>query len=159
MKGLLILITVFVVSLLVLFIISAPGALFRGMYFLTGDTLDKPEDDAGHKMFLLFGNGARALAMVTAEICAFAMRLASTTIQPVCTIGFIVNNIPFLTLNFSIVMMLVVDTVSWVFFEFQAPSWFSLSVVITTIFVTNKGARAHVALRLRQQIDSFTIGG
>ena len=110
-------------------------------------------------MFVLFGNGATALAMVTAEICACAMRLASTTIQPVCTVGFILNNIPFFTLNMSIVLVIVVNTVTWVFFEFQSPFWFYVSVVITCIFVTNKGARAHVALRLRQQIDSLTVGG
>ena len=97
--------------------------------------------------------------MVTAEICACVMRPASTIIHPVCSVGFIVNHIPFFTLNFSIVLILVVQTVTVVFFEFRAPFWFNASAVLTFILVTNKGARAHVALRLRQQIDSFTIGG
>ena len=34
-----------------------------------------------------------------------------------------------------------------------------MSVVVATILATNKGARKHVVTRLRQQIDSFTIGG
>ena len=97
--------------------------------------------------------------MVTAEICAYAMCPSSTIVQPVCVVGFIINNIPFFTLNFSIVLLLVVQIVTRVFFEVQAPFWFSVSALVTTIFVTNKGARAHVATRLRQQIDSFTIGG
>ena len=97
--------------------------------------------------------------MVTAEICACVMRPASTIIHPVCSVGFIVNHIPFFTLNFSIVLVLVVQTVTVVFFEFRAPFWLNASLVLTTILVTNKGARAHVATRLRQQIDSFTIGG
>ena len=54
---------------------------------------------------------------------------------------------------------MVVNTVTWVVFEFQLPFWLNISAVLTTILVTNKGARAHVATRLRQQIDSFTIGG
>ena len=85
--------------------------------------------------------------------------LSSTIIHPVCAVGFIVYNIPFFTLNFSIVLSLVVQTVTKVFFEFQSPFWLCFSAVLTCIFVTNKGARDHVATRLRQQIDSFTIGG
>ena len=111
-------------------------------------------------MFLLFCNGVTALAMVSAETCAcIIMRPASTTIQPVCSVGFIVINIPFVTLNFSIVLFFVLHTVTWVFFELQSPFWLNGSALITSILVTNKEARAHVALRLRQQIDSFTIGG
>ena len=97
--------------------------------------------------------------MVTAEICACLMRPASTIIHPpVCSVGLIVNSIPFFTLNLSIVLMLVVQTAT-VFFELQTSILFNISAVLTTILVTNKGARAHVAKRLRQQIDSFTIGG
>ena len=160
MKGLFILITVCVVLTFVLAHIVKPGA-FSGIYFLTGDILDKPEDSTAHLMFFVFGNGVTALAMVTAEICAFIMRPASTstTIQPVCSVGFVVNNIPFVTLNFSVVISLVLQTVTKVFFEIQLPFWFNVSVLITSILVTNKGARAHVATRLRQKIDSFTMGG
>ena len=119
----------------------------------------KPEDNRAHLMFLLFCNGVTALALVSAETCACIMRPASTAIQPVCSVGFIVINIPFVTLNFSIVLFFVLHTVTWVFFELQSPFWLNGSALITSILVTNKDARAHVALRLRQQIDSFTIGG
>ena len=141
--------------------IFEPGALFtfRGVNLLTGEVLDEPDVGKAYLVFLLSSNAITALAMVTAEICACIMRPASTIIQPVCSVGFIVNNIPFFTLNFSIVLSLVVQTVTWVFLEIRVPYWFDISGVITSIFVTNKAARAHVATRLRQLIDSFTIGG
>ena len=121
--------------------------------------LVEPEYGKANIIFFLFGNTVTALAMVIAEICACVMRPASTIIHPMCSVGFVVNNIPFFTLNFSIVLILMVQTVTMVFFEFLAPFWLNISAVITTILVTNKGARAHVALRLRQRIDSFTNGG
>ena len=139
-------------------LIIEPGFLFRGMIFLTGEMLDEPEVGKAYLVFLLFSNAVTAFVMVTAEICACIKRPASTIIHPVCSVGFIVNHIPFFTLNSSIVLILVVQTVTVVNFEFQSLFWLNLSAVITGIFVTNKGARAHVATRLRQQIDSFTIG-
>ena len=108
---------------------------------MTGDMLDEPEVGKAYSVFLLFGNGAMALAMVTAEICACIMRPASTIVHPVCSVGFVVNHIPFFSLNISIVLVTVVNTVTWVFFEFQSPFWLNISLVITSIFVTNKGAR------------------
>ena len=169
MKGIFILITVYVGLLFGLGYFIYPGALFTGMYFLTGDMSDKPEDSIGklHLMLFISGNALTAFAMATGELCAFVMRPASKNIHPcapiiqpaVCSVGFITNNIPFFTLNLSIVLLLVVQIVTMVFFEFSSPFWLNLSVVVTTIFVTNKGARGHVALRLRQRIDSFTNGG
>ena len=53
---------------------------------------------------------------------------------------------------------MVVHTVARIFLDYFAPFCFP-AVVVTTIFVTNQGARAHVAQRIRQQIDTFTIGG
>ena len=82
--------------------------------------------------FFLFGDAVTGLAMVTAEICACIMRLASTVIHPVCSVGFIVNHVPFFTLNFSIVLSLVVQAVTMVFFEFLAPFWLNISAVIST---------------------------
>ena len=161
LKGIFILITVCVALLFAWTHIVSPGVLFslRGMHILTGDMLDEPEVGKAYSVFLLFGNGAMALAMVTAEICACIMRPASTIVHPVCSVGFVVNHIPFFSLNISIVLVTVVNTVTWVFFEFSSPYWLNMSAVMTSILVTNKGARAHVATRLRQQIDSFTIGG
>ena len=87
------------------------------------------------------------------------MRPALTITQPVCSDGFTVNNIPFFSLNFSIVLGIVVQLVTAVFFEFLVPFWLHTSVIVATILATNKGARKHVALRLRQKIATFTIGG
>ena len=53
--------------------------------------------------------------------CAHVMRPASTIIHPVCSVGFIVNNIPFFSLNFSMVLGIVGQLVSGVFFEFVQP--------------------------------------
>ena len=147
MRGLFILITVWNVLLFVLAEIFEPGALYARVGFLTGDMFSKPEDNRAHLMFLLFCNGVTALALVSAETCACIMRPASTAIQPVCSVGFIVINIPFVTLNFSIVLFFVLHTVTWVFFELQSPFWLNGSALITSILVTNKEARAHVNIQ------------
>ena len=156
----LILITVFVVLLFVLAQIIEPGALFKNVYFLTGDMVEvETSNDKFNTgaLFILFSSGITTLTMVTSEICAWIKRPASTINHPVCSPGFIVNHISFFTLNMSIGFGLVVMVVL-VFLEYVAPFWFPAAVV-TTIFVTNQGARAHVAQRIRQQIDTFTIGG
>ena len=135
-------------------------------YFLSGNSFDQEDSKTGSismakltSMFILFFSGVTAVAMVISEICALVMRPASTIIHPVCSAGFIVNNIPFFSLNFSIVLGIVVQLVTAVFFEFLVPFWLHTSVIVATILATNKGARKHVALRLRQQIATFTIGG
>ena len=158
----LILITVFVVSLFVVAQIIEPGALFKKLNFLTGEPVDRVEVDDVTKLcaiFILFPAGVTALAMITSEICAWVKRPASTIVHPVCSAGFIVNSIPFFSLNTSIVLAMVVRVVAIVFFEFFVSFWLTHSVIITTIFATNKLARKHVATRLRQHIDTFTIGG
>ena len=159
LKCLFILITVYVGSFFLLAQIIEPGALFGRVYFLTGDLFEQEESIAAlTEVFILFSHGITALAMVTAEICARIMRPASTIIQPVCSAGFVVNSIPFFTLNLSIVLIIVVQLVTGVFLDFVLPFWLIISGLITTILVTNKGATKHVLSRLRQQIDSFTIG-
>ena len=153
-------ITIFVGLFFVLAQIIEPGALFGRAYFFTGDLFEQEESVAKlTEIFILFPHGITALAMVTAEICARIMRPVSTIVHPVCSAGFIVNNIPFVSLNFSIVLVIVLQIVTGVFFEFVLPFWLLVSALITTILVTNKGAKKHVASRLRQQIDTLTIGG
>ena len=78
--------------------------------------------------------------MVTSEVCAHVMRTVSTINLPVCSPGFIVNYIPFFILNFSIVLAIVMH-------------------MVAAVFLTNRGTRTHVASRLQQHIDTFTIGG
>ena len=87
---------------------------------MTGDMLVEREFGKAGITFFLFGDGAtaRGLAMVTAEICACVMRPVSTIIRPSCSVGFVVNTILFFTLNFFIVLILVVQTATGVFFEF-----------------------------------------
>ena len=158
----LILITVYVGLFSVLAQIIEPGALFKNVYFLTGDMVEvENSNDKFNRLtgalFILFSSGITTLTMVTSEICAWIKRPASTINHPVCSPGFIVNHISFFTLNMSIGFGLVVMVVL-VFLEYVAPFWFPAAVV-TTIFVTNQGARAHVAQRIRQQIDTLTIGG
>ena len=157
----LVLITVYNGLFFVLAQIIEPGALFKfkKMYLFAVDVPDLEDDFA--KLILihfLFSNGITALAMVISAICAWIKRPTSTISQPVCSVGFIVNHIPFFTLNMSFVFWMVAQTLARVFLDFFAPFWFPTAVV-TTIFVTNQGARAHVAQRIRQRIDTFTIGG
>ena len=129
LKGLFILITVWNVLLFVLAEIIEPGTVYASVGFLTGDMLVEPE----HYLIIL-GNVVTGLAMVTAEICACVMKLrnASTIIHPVCSVGFIV---PFFTLDSSILLILVVQTVTMVFFEFRAPFWLTASVVLRDALV------------------------
>ena len=153
MKSLLILITVNVVLLALLAHMTEPGSLLGRVDFEQEDSMAKST-----RMFLVFSNGITALAMVTSEICVRVMRPASTIIEPVCSAGFIVNTIPFLTLNFSIVLGIVVHAITGFFFEFDFHIWLHISALLTAILLTNKMARKHVASRLRQQIDTITIG-
>ena len=166
-----ILITVYIASFFLLAHLIEPGAVLERVHFLSGNLFD-PEDSESKflltssisiailaTMFLVFSSSLAAFAMVTSEICARVMRPASTIIHPVCSVGFIVNSIPFFSLNFSLVLGIVGQIVSGVFFGFVQPFWLHMSMVVAMILATNKGARKHVATRLRQQIDSFTIGG
>ena len=133
---------------------TEPGSLLGGADFEQEDSMAKST-----RMFLVFSNGITALTMVTSEICVRVMRPASTITEPVCSTGFIVNTIPFLTLNFSIVLGIVVHAVTGFFFDFDFDIWLHICALLTAILLTNKMARNHVASRLRQQINTITIGG
>ena len=143
MKSLLILITVNVVLLALLAHMTEPGSLLGRVDLEQEDSMAKST-----RMFLVFSNGITVLAMVTSEICVRVMRPAPTIIEPVCSAGFIVNTIPFLTLNFSIVLGIVVHAITGFFFEFDFHIWLHISALLTAILLTNKMARKHVASRL-----------
>ena len=69
----------------------------------------------------------------------------------------IVNTIPFSTLNLSIALAVVVNIISailgvWLVNGLQA------SMILAGLVVTNKNVRKHLRLRLRQNMDSLTIG-
>ena len=162
LNGLFILITVYAGLFFFLAQIVDPGALFKRVDFLTGGSVGQ-EDSLSMAIltaiFIHFSWGVTAVAMFTSEICARVLRPAALIINPGCSPGFIVNSIPFFTLNFSIVLAIVVHVVTPLFFGFLLPSWQTFSLLITTILATNKEARAHVGSRVRQKIDTFTIGG
>ena len=154
------LISFYVVLFFLLAQIIEPGVLFKKVNFLRGNPVDLEDDITKlSTTFFIFSGGITALAMTISEICAWVMRPASTFVNPVCSAGFIVNSIPFFTLNTSIVLAMVVRVVTNIFFGRVVPFWLINSVVITAIFLTNKLARAHVQSRLQQQIDTLTIGG
>ena len=160
LKGIFILITVYVVLILLLAQVTEPGALIGKVHFLA--RLFDPEDTMvrSTRIVILFCNGVTVFVMITSELCACIMRPASTITLPVCSAGFIVNTIPFFSLNISIVLALVVHVVTGVFFKFLGrPFWLYFSAILMAILVTNQGARKHVATRVRQQIDTLTIGG
>ena len=167
-------ITVYVFAIFELANIIEPGAVFKSAcmplfmqaYLLNGDPCL-----AGYVIprSFLFTFGITAIAMIGAEVCARIMRPAnaSTTGNPlsVCSPSFIVNNIPFLSLNSSIAMGLGLQVTLHVFakffkltkllgFHLQMPS-----LLLIAILATNKLARKHFALRLRQHFDVVTISG
>ena len=160
-KLVLILVLVLITVNVVLFCVFVqPGALFERVSFLTDDVFQLDTMAKSTRMFLIFCNVGTVLVMVISEICAQIMRPASTIVHPVCSAGFIVNNIPFVTLNFSVVLAIVIHVVTSAFFEsLDGPFYFHMSALVTAILVTNKLARKHLASRLRQKIDTITIGG
>ena len=137
--------------------------LFMQAYLLNGDPCL-----AGYvipRSFLMFFLGITAIAMIAAEVCARIMRPASTSTTgnhvSVCSPSFIVNNIPFVSLNSSIALVLGLQ-VTLQFIKLNKPHWYQLqipSLLLIAILATNKLARKHVALRLRQHFDVVTIRG
>ena len=163
-------ITVYVFAIFELANIIEPGAVFKSAcmplfmqaYLLNGDPCL-----AGYVIprSFLFTFGITAIAIAIAEVCARIMRpaYASTTGNPlsVCSPSFIVNNIPFVSLNSSIALGLGLQ-VTLQFLKLDKPPWYQLqipSLLLIAILATNKLARKHVVLRLRQYFDVVTIGG
>ena len=117
---------------------------------------------------ILIIDGIITIVMIASEVCARIMRPAnaSTARNPVtlCSPSFIVNNIPFLSLNSSIAMVLGLQVTLHVFvkfFKLNKPLVLHLqmpSLLLIAILATNKLARKHLALRLRQYFDVVTIG-
>ena len=178
MTGLLILITVYVFTIFELANIIEPGAVFKSacmplymqVYLLNGGP-SRADCLAGYVIPRSTStiHGITAIAMIAAEVCARIMRPAnlSTTGNPVtvCSPSFIVNNIPFLSLNSSIALVFGLQVTLKVFVEFfklnKPNKWYQLqvpSLLLIAILATNKLARKHVALRLRQYFDVVTIG-
>ena len=104
--------------------------------------------------------GITALAMITSEICAHIMRPSASPelVPPLCAPGYVVINIPFFSLNLSIVLVILVSIFVRFFFVVAVPPWLLVSALLTAMLATNQMARKHVALRMRQQLDRIIIG-
>ena len=69
----------------------------------------------------------------------------------------IINTIPFSTLNISIALTVVVNIIMSMFGATMINGMQS-SLILAALLVTNRKARKHVRIRVRQNIDSLTIG-
>ena len=166
LTGLLILITVYVFAIFELANIIEPGAAFKSaclplymhVYLLNGGCF---AEYVLPRSILIINGGIIAIVMIVSEVCARIMHPAnaSTAGNPVtlCSPSFIVNNIPFFSLNSSIAFGLGLKVTLHVFekfFELTKPNkWYQLqmpSLLLIAILATNRLARKHVVLRFRQ---------
>ena len=135
---------------------------------LAGVDASQLEDDMATVRVSLFFHramvGLTAVVMVTSELCACIMRPASTSViippHPValCSVGFVANNIPFLSLNLSIVLGMLANIVLNVTAYSNGATGIQFSTILACLLASNKKARKHVILRLRQKYDTLGIG-
>ena len=96
-----------------------------------------------------------ALSMIGSEIIArFSRRSQPISTNPSPTI---INAIPFSTLNISIALTIVLNIILTIL-SLNVVNGIQLSVVLAALLATNKKARKHLRIRLRQNLDSFTVG-
>ena len=185
MKGLFVVNTVYVASFLILGEFLVPGSSSERVSFAPGSSSERvsfdpgssservsfledvevgPEDEA--PLGLLFHRVpicVTILVMVGSELLARLMRPKSTAVHPmpVPTNHFVVveNNVPFSSLNLSIVLAVIVIIVRDVVFNAFGARGIPISVVLATLLLSNKKARKHVLLRLRQKLDAIAVGG
>ena len=112
------------------------------------------------KYVMLVSLGVTALIMLISIACGvYASWGVTKPPTPHPPTALIRNNIPFSILNLAIGLGIVVSIVLNVSISFQGVNGLPLSSVLMAILLQNKKARKHVALRLRQLIDRFTVGG
>ena len=70
----------------------------------------------------------------------------------------ITNTIPFSTLNISIGLALLANLTMRIFAKVAQVNGLLISLLLVGFILTNKKARKHLRHRLRQKIDTFTIG-
>ena len=165
LKGLFVVNTVYVASFFVLGGFLEPGfGSERVSYLSEVEVVEGPEGEV--PLGLLFHRVTicvTILIMVGSELSARLMRPKSTAIHPMegPTNHFVVveNNVPFSSLNLSIVLAVIVIIVRDVVFNAFGARGIPISVVLITLLVSNKKARKHVLLRLRQKLDAIAIGG
>ena len=104
--------------------------------------------------------GVTALSMLTSIACAVYVSWGvKKPPSPNPPTPIIKNNIPFSILNLAIGLGMVVSIVLNVLVSFWGVNGLQMSSVLLAMLLPNKKARKHVALRLRQLIDRFTVGG
>ena len=136
------------------------GAVFKvsGLK-LNGDAAIS-EEEAGMTNLALVpfraSMGVTALAMLISFLCAVYVRCGFVTPTHIHPSDLVQINIPFSTLNFAIALGIVVTIVLNALWVGVGGSF--MTAVLTSIFLSNKKAKKHVALRLRQLIDRFTVG-
>ena len=157
MKGLFVVNTVFIASFFILGQFVEPGFGSARVSFLS-DVKVGPEGGLGllfHRVTIC----VTILIMAGSELSARLMRPTSTAIHPTDDVVVVQNNVPFSSLNLSLVLGIIVIIVRDVVFNAFGASGIPISAVLTTLLVSNKKARKHVLLRLRQKIDAIAIGG
>ena len=159
-KGLTIVITVNAVSYCILAHFIEPEGFLRQVPLLDGDTATEAVSLIIPRIMVC----VTAIVMVTSEVCAHIMRIlypASTSVIPlvhVCSVGFVVNNIPFLTLNFSIGLGMLVNIILNMIDYTNGGTGIQFCAILACLLASNKKARKHVLLRMRQQFDTMSIG-
>ena len=165
MKGLVVVITLYVAAFMITAEVFEPGSFRTSsekIFFLTNVELG-PEDILPLSFIVhRVTCGVTILIMLLSEVSASIMRLSSTTtVHPLDPNNdFVIeNNIPFSSLNLAIVLGLIVIIVRDVVFNSFGARGIPISAVLATLLFSNKKARKHIALQLRQKIDSISIGG
>ena len=117
------------------------------------------ESPKSHVMiyFLVTSASLTFLFMLASDIFVRISRISSQPSPPNASPTIIINTIPFSTLNISIALTIVVNIIMITFGVVLAPG-IPATLLLATLLTTNKKARKHLRLRLRQKIDSLTIG-
>ena len=116
------------------------------------------EEPKSHLMIYFHATSATltVLFMIGSDIFVRFSRRSQPTPANAST-STIINTIPFSTLNISIALTVVVNMIMSMFGATMVNGMQS-SLILAALLVTNRKARKHVRIRMRQNIDSLTIG-
>ena len=137
------------------------GAIFKGGNLkLNGDAAITQEAGKTNlaKLFIHVHMSVTALAMLISNACGVYVSCGFVTPTPNSPSDIVQINIPFSTLNFALALGIVLALVLSALLKIQGVGGSFMSVVLTSLFLANKKAKKHAALRLRQLIDRFTVG-
>ena len=112
--------------------------------------------------FHLTSGGVTGLFMIGSEIVAsFSRRSQPIPANTNTTFNnnqaLIINPLPFSTLNIAIALKIIVNIILNIF-RLSVLNGSQLSLVLLALLVTNKKSRKHLQIRLRQNMESFTVG-